>query len=153
MSELKNITEFDLFRKFKSVKGNEVSIIGTGTAKVSEVGSNGYCTCGYKYRESGVCVRCYLLGTIDVIKVNGVNVAGGYRRGTVLKMAGLVSPELNEICYNDSVVAIEKVFGQFSWGAVAENYYRAEMKCTAVKDGDDSPITADAVEDDVIELN
>jgi len=103
---MEEIIKFKLPAQFVSAAGNLIELVGTVSLEPQH-GSNGYCTCGYQYRCCGVCVRCYVLNTVDMIKVNGKLVDGGYRRGTVLKMAGLKNPELNRICTNDNKLQIQ----------------------------------------------
>ena len=108
MGKYSAIVKFEVVRKFKTANGNIIEIIGTISAE-KEIGENGYCLCGYGLSENGVCVNCYLNNTVDLIRVNGMMIDGGYRRGTILKMAGLVDSGLNEVCSNDSKVSAEVV--------------------------------------------
>lgn len=98
------IGKFDLSKEFTTKNGKRVKLIGTCTLPVQK-NSNGYCGCLRSYKDSsGRCLNCFLNNTIDLITVNGVNVTGGYRRGTVLKMAGMQNAELWLVCHDDSVV-------------------------------------------------
>jgi len=92
-----------LTREFTTVSGNKIELIGTVTLEVERDG-RGFCLHGFGMRANGVCCECLLNHTVDILKVNGKNVDGGYRRGTVLKMAGLGCSGIDKICTNDKKV-------------------------------------------------